>query len=93
MVEGKLKEDGDQKIYKIAVTNTLNINLDGPDGVDFDLYLKKGAPPTTRDYDKRAYTSKPDEIITYPVEEPGDYYVMVKSYQGAGDFKLKVRRE
>jgi len=93
MVEGNLKESADQKIYKIAVTNTLNINLDGPEGADFDLYLKKGAPPTTQDYDKRAYTVKPDEIIAYLIEEPGDYYVMVKSYRGAGDFKLTVRRE
>lgn len=93
-VEGNLKERGDQKIYKIAVTNTLNINLDGPeDGVDFDLYIKKGAPPTTQNYDKRAYTVKPDEIITHLIEEPGDYYVLVRSYRGAGDFKLTVRRE
>ncbi|MCW3132978.1 MAG: S8 family serine peptidase [Methanophagales archaeon] len=93
IVEGNLKESGNQKIYKIAVTNTLSINLDGPEGADFDLYLKKGAPPTTRDYDKRAYTVKPDETITHLIEEPGDYYVMVKSYRGAGDFKLTVRRE
>lgn len=93
MVEGNLKESGDQKIYKIAVTNTLSINLDGPEGEDFDIYLKKGAPPTNRDYDKRAYTIKPEEIITYLIEEPGDYYVMVRSYRGAGDFKLIVRRE
>lgn len=93
-VEGNLEESGDQEIYKIAVTNTLNINLDGPeDGVDFDLYIKKGAPPTTQNYDKRAYTVKADEIITHLIEEPGDYYVMVRSYQGAGDFKLTVRRE
>ena len=92
MVEGNLKESGDQKIYKIAVSNTLNINLDGPEGTDFDLYLKKGAPPTTRDYDKRAYTIKHEEIIAYLIEEPGDYYVMVRSYRGAGDFKLTVKR-
>ena len=91
--EGNLIGDGDQKSYKIPVTNTLSINLDGPEGADFDLYLKRGAPPTIVDYDKRSYTVKSDETITFPVEEPGDYYVMVKSYRGAGDFKLMIRRE
>ncbi len=93
ITEGNLKEDGDEKFYKITIANTLNINLDGPEGANFDLYLKKGARPTTQDYDERANTLKPDEVIAYPIKEPGDYYIMVKSYQGIGDFKLIVKRE
>ena len=92
-VKDNLKEKED-KCFKIKVPNKLiNIYLDGPEGADFDLYLKKNAKPTTLDYDVRAFTLKSDETITYPIEEPGDYYVMVKSYQGQGDFKLKVTRE
>lgn len=93
MVEDNLKV-GEDKCFKIKVPNKLiNIYLDGPEEADFDLYLKKNAKPTTLDYDVRAFTLKSEETITYPIEEPGDYYVMVKSYGGQGDFKLKVTRE
>ncbi len=93
MIEGNLRKEGDQKYYKISVNNTLNINLDGPEEANFDLYIKKGAPPKINDYDKRANTPKADENIICPIEETGEYYLMVRSYKGEGDFKLTIKRE
>jgi subtilisin family serine protease len=90
-VAGTIKSTGEEKLYKLTVSNSLVVDLDGPDGVDFDLYVRKGSAPTTKDYDKKGYTSKADESVVLPITGPGEYYIMVHSYKGAGDFKLKAR--
>ena len=63
------------------VSNQLVMDLDGPEGTDYDLYVRKGAAPTKKDYDGRGYTSKPDESVVLPITGPGEYYIMVRSYQ------------
>ena len=68
----------------------MTIALDGPQGVDFDLYVRKGEPPTTEDYDQRGYTGSADEKVRITPVGPGDYYVMVRAYRGAGEFTLKA---
>jgi hypothetical protein len=90
-VAGTIKSTGEEKLYKLTVSNSLVVDLDGPDGVDFDLYVRKGSAPTTKDYDKKGYTSKADESVVLPITGPGEYFIMVHSYKGAGDFKLKAR--
>lgn len=90
LVSGRLKRTGDTALFKIPVGNALNIELDGPQGVDFDIYVKKDAPPTVTDYDYRGFTGSADEKIRIEPVEPGEYYVMVRSYRGAGDFSLKA---
>jgi len=64
--------------------------LDGPGGIDFDLYVKRGTPPTTTDFDQRAWTSGPDETLRIEPDTPGLYYILVRSYRGSGNFTLKV---
>lgn len=89
-VSGNLSESGATLTYKVTLGNALNIALDGPRGVDFDLYVRKGAPPTTTEYDQRGYTGSADEKIRVEPLEPGEYYVMVRSYRGSGGFTLEA---
>lgn len=56
----------------------------------FDIYVRKGAQPTTSEYDHRGYTSSADEKIRIEPVEPGDYYIMVRSYRGTGSFSLEA---
>ncbi len=90
-IAGTIKKTGEEKLYRLKVSNNLVIDLDGPDNADYDLYVRKGSAPTKQDYDQRGYTSKPDESLVLPITGPGEYYIMVHSYKGTGDFKLKAR--
>jgi hypothetical protein len=56
-------------------------------GVDFDLYFRLGAEPTTTVYDLRGYTTG-GEDITYSMPGAGTWYVMVRSYSGSGAYDL-----
>lgn len=60
---------------------------------DFDLYIKRGAYPTTSSYDARAYTSSSTETISITSPASGTYYAMVYSYSGSGTYKFKATGE
>jgi subtilisin family serine protease len=92
-VVGQLLAKDDTVLYHFRLGEKLNIVLDGPTGADFDLYIRKGVEPTVQDYDQRGITPEADEHVKVEVDEPGDYYVMVHSYEGSGDFKLKAELE
>lgn len=68
----------------------LIINLEGPEGQDFDLYVKFGSPAKVDDWDSRGYTSAPNEEVTIDPTEQGDYYITVHSFAGKGNFNLKA---
>lgn len=89
-VSGNLPEAGASLTYKLTLGSALNISLDGPQGVDFDIYVRKDEQPTTTEYDYRGYTGTADEKIRIDPASPGDYYVMVRSYRGNGSFTLKA---
>ena len=93
MVSGRLNQTGDSTLYRVMIGTPLNLELDGADGVDFDLYARKALQPTISEFDYRGYTSLPDEKISIRPSEPGEYFVMVHSYRGAGDFTLKASVE
>ena len=88
-VSGHLKQAGDSSLYRVRVGASLSLELDGQDGVDFDLYARKELHPTVNEFDYRGYTNSPDEKISIQPSAPGEYFVMVRSYRGAGDFTLK----
>lgn len=90
--EGQLDGTSAEKGFKIWLSATTKVTLDGPDGIDFDLYAKKGMMPTTNDYDWRAYTNSADESLQFTPDSPGEYFILVRSYQGAGHFKLLVEQ-
>ncbi|MCX8174333.1 MAG: PPC domain-containing protein [Thermoplasmata archaeon] len=95
-IGGNLSGAGKKDYYKVEVNSgtKLKIILDGPStsGVDFDLYIKKNAKPTTSSYDARAYTNSADETLT--VNNPsGIYYVMVYAYKGSGSYTITATVE
>jgi hypothetical protein len=55
---------------------------------DADLYVRKGAAPTTASYDCRPYKSGSAEACT--VVGPGAVYVSVRGYAASSNFVLKV---
>lgn len=91
--KSNLSRTGEVKHFKVSLGNKLSVTLQGPDGQDFDLYVKKGAVPTTEDYDAIGYSGSANEKVVISPAQPGDYYIMVRSYQGSGDFEIKVDLE
>ena len=89
-VSGRLESTDDKVIYRFKLGEKLNIELDGPTGADFDLYVRKGQIPTKNDYDERGYTPSADETIKLKMETPGEYYIMVHSFGGSGEYTLKA---
>ena len=89
-----LVETGDFKIFKVTISDKMNVTLKGPDeGTDFDLYLKQGSVPTTQDCDEKSASSLSTEKVVIQPVRFGDYYIMVRSYRGSGDFEVKVELE
>lgn len=88
-----LSESGVVKHFKVTLGTKLGITLQGPEGQDFDLYVRKDAVPTTEDYDAIGYSASANEKVVIDPAQPGDYYIMVRSFQGSGDFEIKVEFE
>ncbi len=89
-VNGSLPRAGEQTTFELKVPSAFSVILDGPADADFDLYVRKDEPPTPELWDFRAYTVAADERITFPAEAGASYFVMVRSYDGAGDYQLRV---
>ena len=87
---GTLPRGGEQGIFELEVPQTLAIVLDGPDDADFDLYVRKGAEPTVSEWDWRAFSISADERVLVPADPSEKYFVMVRSFEGAGDYTLRV---
>jgi subtilisin family serine protease len=66
----------------------LNVTLDGPPDVDFDVYIKHGLEPTLDVWDGRGYTPEADEKVIVIPTKAGDYYIMVHSFKGSGSYTL-----
>lgn len=88
-----LSKTGDTKVFKVRIGDALSVKLQGPEGEDFDLYLKRDSLPTTESFDIRGYTASANEKVVIQPVQPGDYYIMVRSYNGSGDFEIKVDLE
>ena len=87
---GTLARAADAKIFEVEIPRMLSVSIDGPADADFDLYVRKSTPPTVDQWDYRAYTVSSDERIVFPAEAGVKYHIMVRSYDGSGDFTLKV---
>ena len=92
-ITGILNETNDFKMYKVILGKKIKVILDGPSNQDFDLYIKHGGQPTLNDYDNRGYSGTASEDISIDDAEPGDYYIMVRSYKGSGQYNLKIDLE
>ncbi len=89
-LSGRLAESESTVTYRLTVGSALTVALDGPQDADFDLYVRRGAPPTTEEYDYRGYTSSASEKLRIEPVPPGDYYVMVRAYRGGGQFTVSA---
>ncbi len=73
---------GGEKFYKIEVPagqTKLQISISGGTG-DADLYVKRGAMPTTTDYDYRPFLSGNNESVTVDNPTSGTWYIMLRAY-------------
>ncbi len=83
---------GSETFFKIAVPSgqdSLEIKIWGGSG-DCDLYVKRGAKPTTSSYDYRPYLSGNNETVTVSDPAAGDWYVMLRGYQAYSGVSLKA---
>lgn len=80
---GTLSSDKDSKNFKVTVPagKTLSIILDGNTKSGYDqnnLYVKFGSVPSTDVYDYKADSGgMPDQALSVPNTQAGDYYIMV----------------
>ncbi|WP_328853609.1 S1 family peptidase [Micromonospora globbae] len=74
--------------YYSSVSGTHRGCLDGPTGVDFDLYLQKWNGSTWVDV-AGSYSSGPDESLTY-TGTAGYYRFEVHAYSGSGSYTMGI---
>jgi peptidoglycan hydrolase-like protein with peptidoglycan-binding domain len=91
-VTGFLAQTNAEVRYQITLQNKLLIRLDGPDGQDFDVYVRHGSPAGRENgqYDAVSYGVTADELITIANPRAGTYHVLVHSYRGSGNYSLEV---
>ncbi|MBX3190933.1 MAG: PPC domain-containing protein [Labilithrix sp.] len=68
--------------YTFAITGT----------GDADLYVKRGAAPTSTVYDCRPFKSGSSETCTVNLTEPATVHVMVRGYAASSQFELTGRQ-
>lgn len=88
---GNLSRDGAEEIFAFRASSDFQVTLDGPEEVDFDLYVRMAAPPSATQYDRRSTDLGPEESITVMNAKEGMYYILVKSYRGSGPFRVEVK--
>jgi hypothetical protein len=74
-----------QALFKFSVPagqTSLNINITGASTAtgDCDLYVKRGAVPTTSVWDYRPYMSRSNETVQVSNPAAGDWYIMLYGY-------------
>lgn len=82
---------GSTKYWKLTVPSgqaKVVFTISGGTG-DADLYVKRGAKPTTSSYDCRPYLSGNSESCTTTSPAAGDYYVMIRGYTTYSGVSLK----
>ncbi|HEX5059777.1 MAG TPA: pre-peptidase C-terminal domain-containing protein [Kofleriaceae bacterium] len=72
--------------YNVAGGTTFTVSMTGDN--DADLYVRKGAAPTSASYDCRPYRSGSEEQCS--IVGPGTVYVAVNGYAAASNFSLKI---
>lgn len=96
--QARFSGTGESHLYRIALSSRLAVVLDGPDGdaSDFDLYVRRNNIPVPqgRQYDESssdAETSEERVMLESQAIVQSDYFLLVRSVKGAGEFALNVQ--
>lgn len=91
-INDRLQQTNSEVHYQVTLQNKLLIKLDGPQGEDFDLYVRHGEPVGREpgQHDMVSYGFTADELITIENPKAGTYYILVHSYRGKGSYNLQV---
>lgn len=85
------KEKMPEIAFKSVVGNKIKVNLrSSAVGANFDVYIKRGGIPKWNDFDARGVTQSTDETLTLNNAQAGDYYVLVRSAKGQGNYGLSI---
>lgn len=91
-VTGISASTGTWKHYKITVPSgqsSLAIVMSGGTG-DGDLYVKRGAQPTSSSYDYRPYLNGNNETVNVTNPVAGDWYISIYAYASYSSVSLKA---
>jgi hypothetical protein len=83
---------GSEKFYKIEVPAgqaKLEISTSGGTG-DVDMYVRRGAKPSTKEWDHRPYVIGNNEKVTVENPQAGTWYVMLRGYTVYANVTLKA---
>src|SRR5690554_4434346 len=89
-VTGVSGASGSTRYWTITVpagATNLNIVTSGGSG-DADLYVRRGAQPTTSTYDCRPYRAGNNETCSWTSPQAGTYHVMVRGYSAFSGLSL-----
>ncbi len=91
VVTASLTNGQQRNTASFAAAGTISACLDGPSGVDFDLYLQRRNSSGTWSTVASSTSAGPDESLTYSASS-GTYRIQVRSYSGAGTYTLGYDR-
>ena len=83
---------GSQRFYTITVPagrTTLSVVTSGGTG-DLDLYVRRGARPTTATYDCRPFRTGNAETCTFNAPVAGTYYILLNGYAAYSGASLRA---
>ncbi|MDZ4401931.1 pre-peptidase C-terminal domain-containing protein [Prosthecobacter sp.] len=90
MVIGLSGSTSSQRTYRITVPTgqtKLEVKTYGGSG-DADLYVKRGALPTTSSYDLSGQSGSNTETVTMYNPSPGDWFILVRAYAAYSNLTL-----
>jgi hypothetical protein len=66
------------------------LNAENPGANDFDLYLRRGVPPTATSHDCASELDVGLEFCELMAPQPGTWHILARHYTGAGRFQVTV---
>ncbi len=86
-----IKERREKVAYELSRSSRLTVKLTGfDDATNFDIYVKRGAIPKWNSNDGKGISGNSREEVILANPSPGDYYIMLRSQKGKGDYALSV---
>lgn len=81
-----------EELFKITIPNRVKIKLDSQAfGSNFDVFVKRNAMPSPEDNDGKGIQATSKEEIVLDNVWAGDYYILVRTEAGKGEYKVEVK--